>query len=550
MTLPGFTPWPPEEVAKYKAKGNWQGLTLGDIFDQAVSRSPDKLALVGETDRVTFSQMKEKVDRLALGLLEVGIKKNDRVLLQLHNCPELLYFYFALAKIGAISVMALRHFRKREIEYLLRLTQSVAIAIPDEFRGFNYLQMRQELPADLTSLKHTLIVGKNVPAGMVSVPKILQEPKEKKNPTNYLQQFKPDAGEVAVLLLTGGTTAFPKGVPRTHNDYICNAQATTRVREWHPGIVSLICVPLAHNVALIRINSWMLVGCKMVIQNSTRTEDILQTIQKEKVTEIFMVPTQIVDLLNFPDLHKYDLSSLTTISSGAAHVAPELVNGVRSKLGCIVMNVFGMAEGPVISTRPKDPVEVVSETVGRPCCPEDEFRILDDAGKDVPVGVEGELAARGPHCFRGYYLAPEENKKSFTPNGFFFSGDLAIKRPDGNYQVTGRKKEVILRGGENVSAVELEELLLTHPKIVDVAVVGMPDPRLGEKACAYVTLKKGESLTLEEVVDYLQKKEIAAFKLPERLEVISEFPLTNIGKISKKDLKEDIIRKLKAEGVI
>lgn len=286
----------------------------------------------------------------------------------------------------------------------------------------------------------------------------------------------------------------------------------------------------------------------MVIQNSTRMEDILQTIQKERVTEIFMVPTQIVDLLNFPNLHKYDLSSLTTISSGAAHVAPELVKGVRSKLGCRVMNVFGMAEGPVISTRPSDPVEVVSETVGRPCCPDDEFRIVDEDGKDLPVGTEGELIARGPHCFRGYYLAPEDNKKGFTPNGFFFTGDLAIKRPDGNYQVTGRKKDMILRGGENVSAVEIEELLLTHPKIVDAAVVGMPDPRLGEKACAYVKLKAGESLTLEEVVAYLGK-EIAAFKLPERLEVISEFPLTNIGKISKKDLKEDITRKLKAEGV-
>ena len=195
-----------------------------------------------------------------------------------------------------------------------------------------------------------------------------------------------------------------------------------------------------------------------------------------------------------------------------------------------------------------DPDEVRYETVGRPCCPEDEIKVVDDAGNEVPRGVEGELTARGPHCFRGYYKAPEENAKSFDKDGFFYTGDLAVLREDGNIVITGRKKDQIIRGGENIGAVEIEELIMAHPDVVDVAIVAMPDPRMGEKVCAYIKPQPGTKPTLDDIAPFLEEKGIAAYKLPERVELVEEFPLTSVGKISKKDLREDIARKLKDEG--
>ena len=547
MVIEGFTPFPEDLVKEWTTKGYWPGLTTGDILDKAVRTVPDKEAIVDEERRVTYKELALKVDRMALKLLELGIKKDDIVTVQLPNWAEFVYLFFGLNRIGAIGLMALPQHRRREMYHLLELSGSVAWVIPKEYRGFDYIKMVEEIRPSLPGLKHILVTRGEPPTGMISLDHILEERLEDKYPAGYLQNFKPDPNEVAVILLSGGTTDLPKGVPRTHNDYIHNISAFNRL--WNRTSVEslFLNIPIAHNIGLgIGVVSSVLTGSTLVLHTSTKAEDVLKAIEQEKIAITFLVPTQVVDLLNFPQLSTYNLSSLRVIGSGAANVAPELVRGIRDKIGCHIINAFGMTEGPCLLTRLDDPLEVLCETVGRPCCPEDEVKIVDEAGREVPPGVEGELIARGPHTFRGYYKAPEKNKQDFNEEGFFFTGDLATLDPNGNYRITGRKKDMIIRGGENISAVEIEQLLLTHAMIENVAVVAMPDPRLGEKVCAFIKTKGGVKVTFEEIITFLKGKEMAAFKLPERIEFVSEFPMTQVGKISKKDLREIIAQKLSA----
>ncbi len=546
--LEGFTPWPKELAKKYVAQGYWRNETLGDVLDNAINAGPQRMAIASAKARVTYAELGSISTRLAHKLLELGIKKDDRVVVQLPNWPEVLYFFYGLARFGGISVMALRHFRQREMEHLLNVSEAKAWVIPDEYHDFNYVAMAQELLPRVPSLGHVIVDGKNIPKGpFISLEGLLASGSSQVK-AGSLQ--RPDPDDVLLLLLTGGTTALPKLIPHTHNDYICSKRAVGPHRGFNRDTASLIVVPIGHNAPL---GAAMLCGihaAKVVLQDSTRMEDVVATIEREKVTEVFLVPTQIIDLLNFADVKKYDLSSLKVIYTGGSRCPPEVVRGALEKLGCQIVNAFGSGEGLHITTRLGDSPEVVANTVGKPCCEIDEIRMVNDHGKDVPRGVEGELIARGPHVLRGYYRSPEENKKAFDKDGFFYTGDLGVWREDGNIAITGRKKDMLLRGGENISAVEVEELLLSHPDIVKAAVVGMPDPRMGERVCAYVIPREGKKPSLEEVLAFLKTKGVALFKLPERLEVVNEFPLTNIGKVSKKDLREDIARKLKAEGKI
>lgn len=546
--LEGFVPWPKELAKKYVELGYWQNETLGDVLDKTIKSCPGREAIVSERGRVTYTELGSISNNLALKLMELGIKKDDRVVIQLPNWPEVLYFYYALARFGGISVMALRHFRQREMEHLLKFSEAKAWVIPDEYHSFNYLEMAKELLPRVPSLKHVIVATNEAKkAPFISLDKLLTIDSSKLKADSFKH---PDPDDVLLLLLTGGTTAMPKLIPHTHNDFICSKRAVGPHRGFNRDTVSLIVVPVGHNAPLGGVMLCVIHGGAVVLLDSTRIEDIAAAIQKEKVTEVFLVPTQIIDLLNFPDLKKYDLSSLKAIYTGGSRCPPEIVKGAMEKLGCQVVNAFGSGEGVHITTRLGDPVEVVANTVGKPCCDIDEIKIVNDYGKEVPRETEGELIARGPHIFRGYYKNSEENAKVFDKDGFFYTGDLGMLRKDGNIAITGRKKDMLLRGGENISAVEVEELLLSHPDILQAAVVGMPDPRMGERVCAYVIPREGKKLILEEVVTFLKTKGVALFKLPERLEPVKDFPLTNIGKVSKKDLRDDIARKLKAEGKI
>lgn len=546
MTLEGFTPFPEDLAREYRARGYWKGRTVGGVLEAAVQTYPQQEVLVDEKGRMTYAQLGQQVERLARGLLALGIRPGDRVALQLPNWSEFLCAYFALARIGAVSVMLLPQHRRREVEYVLGLTGARAYLAPLEYRGFSFPQLVWEIRPHLPQLEHVILVGEPAPAGMISSAQVLARAEEVSS--EQLAQAAPGPNDVSVILLTGGTTSNPKGVAHTHDSHLCYAESLSAGWGFHNRTVFLLSAPVAHNAGLsIGVNAVVLHGGRLVLLTATGPEETLKAIQREQVTHTFLVPTQAIAVLHHPLLPECNVSSLEVVGSGAAHVPPELVSGIQEKMRCQVVNCYGMTEGLGSATRLGDPFEVTAETVGRPICPGDEYKIVDEKGKTLGPGQEGELAARGPCVFRGYYNDEEQNRQAFDSDGFFYSGDLAQFDAAGNLRITGRKKDMIIRGGENISPKELEELLISHPKIEEVAVVGMPDERMGERICAFIRPRPGAEVDLGQVVSFLREREIASFKLPERVEIVQQFPLTQVGKISKKELREWIVRKLQQE---
>jgi len=352
----------------------------------------------------------------------------------------------------------------------------------------------------------------------------------------------------AVFQLSGGSTGLPKVIPRTHNDYLYNSYLLSSKSGYDRDGVALVAIPMLHNFPLAgAVQPGLLLGGKIVLAQGPEPETVFGLVERERVTWICAVPAMVVSWLNDPRLKQADLSSLKSLAVGGARLNPEPARRVLNEIGPVVTQVYGMAEGLCCSTRAGDPEEVIVETQGRPMSEDDEIRIVDENDRDVPPGELGELLTRGPYTIRGYYRAEEHNRASFTPDGYYRTGDVVRMHRSGNLIVEGRRKDLINRGGEKISAEEIENLILSHPAVENAAVVAMPDAVLGERACAYVVLRPGASLDLGALTRFLEKKRIARFKLPERLEVIERLPATAVGKISKKDLRDDIQRKLSRE---
>jgi non-ribosomal peptide synthetase component E (peptide arylation enzyme) len=310
----------------------------------------------------------------------------------------------------------------------------------------------------------------------------------------------------------------------------------------------LVMTPAGHNLALVvGIVGAMFCGAKTVLLDSAQPEDFCAVVEKEKVTAAALVPVLVTRIINFENLDKYDLSSLRMVYAGGAHSPAELVKQLKSKLGCQYVNGFGMCEGPVTQTRLSDPDAVIESTIGTPCCPYDDFKVMNENGDILPPGKDGELVAKGPGIFTGYLKAERENAKAFTRDGYFRTGDQARIDVEGRITITGRIKDIIIRGGENISAVEVEEALVRHPDIEEASAVSMHDKEMGEKVCAFIRTKGGKALTLDEVVDFLKKEKVSFLLIPERIELIDVFPMTKAEKIDKKVLRE-IIKKKLAEG--
>jgi 2,3-dihydroxybenzoate-AMP ligase len=342
-----------------------------------------------------------------------------------------------------------------------------------------------------------------------------------------------------VFLLSGGTTGIPKLIPRSHNDYLCNSRLAASVCDIGEGDVLLLVLPIEHNLPLAcpGLQGFLLSGATAVLAASTRPEDVFALVERHRVTHIHVVPALLIRWLDDPSLARYDLSSLRIIQSGGQRLQPEVRHRAQVALpGCFIQENFGMAEGLIMFVRADDPDEVRRETCGRPVCPDDEVKLVDEDGIEVPPGEVGELIVRGPYTLRGYFRSPQHNARAFSPEGFYRSGDLLRMHPSGNYIVEGRRKDLINRGGEKISAEEVENLILVHPSVLNVACVPYPDHVLGERMCACVVLKPGRSLTLDELVGFLGGFDMAKFKLPERLEILDSLPLSGFGKVSKQEL--------------
>jgi len=541
----GVVSFPAEFAAAYRTKGLWEDRPLRAVFKDWCDRFADRVAVCDARRQVTFAELDRRSTNLALNLLELGLRPQDRLVVQLPNVIEFVYLHFALQKIGAIPVMALPPHRFREISFFVETAAAVATVTPDSHKDFSYVEMTERISQSAAHLKHRIVLG-SAPSGCVSLHDLIERPASRQ--AEELAGIEIDAELPALFLLSGGTTGIPKLIPRTHNDYALNSRLAASVCDIRPGSVLLDILPIAHNLPLAcpGLQGFLSQGCPVVLHTSTAPEEVFPLIDRFGVTHIHVVPSLLIRWIESPSVAQHDLGSVRVIQSGGQNLQAEVRRRTeRAFRNCRVQENFGMAEGLLMFVRLDDPVDVRMETVGRPMCDDDEVLILGEDDKPVPFGEVGELCCRGPYTLRGYYRAPEYNQRAFTHDGFYRSGDLMRQHPSGNYIVEGRKKDLINRGAEKISAEEVEGLILCHPAVENVACVAMPDPRLGEKNCACVIVRSGHSLELRELVEFLNGYELAKFKLPERLERFDSFPLSNVGKVSKKDLVVAVAERIK-----
>jgi 2,3-dihydroxybenzoate-AMP ligase len=539
--LEGVTAFPAEFAARYRERGYWEGRPLFDGFTGSFAKYGDRVALVdGLSGPVTYAELSQRSERLARVLLDLGFKPLDRIIVQLPNTAVFAYLYFALQRIGAAPVLALPGHRKREISQFAEISGARALAIPAAARGFDFTAMAAEVMAEYPDLELCLVQGAEGPLPderFVRLEDLLD--REPRATAADLAQVRIDPADPALFLLSGGTTGIPKLIPRTHDDYLYNSKIAAAVCEISEGDVLLDVLPIEHNLPLgcPGLQGFLLSGGTVVLGTSTRPRDVFELIQRHRVTHIHLVPALLIRWIDDPAVAEYDLSSLRVIQSGGQRLQPEVrARAERALPGAFIQENFGMAEGLIMFVRSTDPPDVRRETCGRPASPDDEVYLVDEEGNVVPDGEPGELIVRGPYTLRGYFRSPEHNARAFTPDGFYRSGDLLRKLPSGNYVVEGRVKDLINRGGEKISAEEVENLILSHPAVLNVACVPYPDPVLGERMCACLVLRDGHDLGLDQLVRYLLGFEIAKFKLPERVAYFGTLPLSGFGKVSKKEL--------------
>jgi len=542
MSIDGFVEYNAKDAARYNKYRWWLGLTWGDVLDRATDLYPQKVGLVDGASRLTYAELREKVDRLAVGLMGLGIQKCDRVLIQIPNWNEYVYTFFALQKIGAIPVLLLPRHTEMEIIHFASLTEPTAWVLPMEYRRIDYKPIIENVLKANPQLKHVVSVRADKGGPFLGIEDLIQQSALTQTSLDQLAERRPDPMEVAQIMPTGGTTGLPKAAPRTHNDFMCNVEYHSRAWEITSEDTVLTIAPVSHGQGMFcGVGGAIFNRAKLVLIDSTKPDDILGVIEKEKVTALPTVPALIIRLINFDNLDAYDISSLKKIYAGGAPSTPDLVRSVFDKLKCKFVNAFGSVEGANAMTRLDDDIELTCNTVGRKCCPYETYKVIDKDENVLPRNMDGELVSKGPGVFTGYYKSADENKGIFTKDGFLKTGDLARIDEVGNIRITGRIKDIILRGGENISAKEIEDLIGSHPNVEDVAVVGMPDQELGERICAYIKkTSDGGDFKLEELVVFLKGKGASVLNLPERIEFVENIPLTKAGKADKKFLREDI----------
>jgi len=548
--LEGVVPFPPEFAKRYREKGYWLDRTLAQEYRMVFDKYKDRVALLDRERVITYSDLDRLSDNLALNLLDAGFQSLDRVVVQLPNVAEFVILYLALQKIGGIAIAALMPHRFAEISQFVELSGAVACVVPEQQGDFDYCAMVDRIRQRAPHLRHGIVLGPARP-GFLSMTELIEKPA--RLPKSALAQVKIDPDDPAIFQLSGGTTGIPKLIPRTHNDYAYNTKMASKVCSVgeNGNSVLIVILPIAHNLPLAcpGIQGFLFNGGRVVLTASARPPDVFALIEKHRVTHIKVVPALLIRLLHDPEVTKHDLSSLKIIQSGGQSMLPE-VRALAKKLipSAFVQENFGMSEGMLMFVRLDDPPDVANESVGRPVSPDDEVRLLDEDDREILGGEVGELCCRGPYTLRGYFGVPEYNARTFTSDGFYRSGDLMRRHKSGNnYIVEGRKKDLINRGGEKISAEEIENLILMHPSVKNASCVPIPDPVLGERMCACVLLRDGAKLEFGELKTFLLGKEIAKYKLPERLEIMPDFPLSPFGKVSKKTLTEMISKKMAEE---
>ena len=548
MKLEGFTPYQKADADKYNRLRWWPGIPFGGFLDKAADIYPDKEALVDGNERFTYGRLKHITDKLAIGFIELGIQPLDRVLLQLPNWAEFILTYFALQKIGSIPILLLAKHRQNEICHLQHLTGASSWVVAEKYHKTNYLPIIGDVLENSAAIENVILVRSSRPGAFTSLESLIQKEDLTDEQRTILAGRRPDPMQVAHMGPTGGTTGLPKAAPRTHNDYMSRVEYAARACEFNNHDICLVAAPASHDLTFsMAICITIFTYGKLVMLDSFEPRAICETIERESVTAIVWVPTLASRLIHFDRLKDYDLSSLKKMHCGGGVSSPELIRAVHEIFGCTFFNGYGGTEGMSLLTRPHYSLERVCSAVGRPTCPYDSYKIVDENGSELPPNTPGELIVKGPGMFSGYYNMPQENEKVFDKNGYFKTGDMAMINDAGDFVLTGRLKEMINRGGESISSTDIENLMVTHPEVIVAAVVPMPDPELGERVCAYVQRAPGAEIDFEKMISFLKGQGDSVLQLPERIEFIDELPYTKAEKIDKQALVKDIKMKIEYE---
>lgn len=527
-----FHPWPADLAGRYRERGYWIDKPLTRILDEQRAARPDAVAVICGERRLSYAALDTLSTNLAARLAERGLGHGDTALVQLPNVAEFYIVFFALLKIGVAPVNALYSHRRLEMTAYARQIEPRLLIASRRHELFADNSFLADLRALSPRLVVTLLLGDaSAEAGL--------EHWIETAPREHIS-FSPSlAGNVAFFQLSGGSTGTPKLIPRTHNDYDYSVRASAEICGLTEQTRYLCALPAAHNYPMSSPGALGVfhAGGTVVMAPNPEPLACFALIERHAVDIVALVPPAVALWLEAAPAHRKALGSLKLVQVGGANFAEALARQVPEVLGCGLQQVFGMAEGLVNYTRLDDPDELVFTTQGRPISPDDEIRILNEDGQAVPEGEAGLLATRGPYTFRGYYRSPEHNARVFDADGFYASGDLVQRTPEGYLRVVGRVKDQINRGGEKVAAEEVEDLMLRHPDVTHAALVAMPDALLGEKSCAFV-VSRNPALKAPALRQYLMGLGVAEYKLPDRVRFIEAMPLTAVGKIDKKKLRD------------
>lgn len=526
----GFVPFPEDRAHRYRQAGYWTGRQLDSILVNAAATWPDKPAVVDAERTYSFAELAVAADRVAAGLSRLGISAGDRVLLQLPNTTQFAVALFGLLRAGVVPVMCLPGHRTAELGHFLDTSGAVGLVIPSSVAGFDYREMAAQLQASHPDLRHVVVDGDPGPFTPWSA---LLDPTGDPVPLRSVDPSSP-----ALMLVSGGTTGMPKLIARIHDDYVYNAKASAQECLLTGDDVYLVALPAGHNFPLAcpGLLGAMTVGATTVFTTDPSPEAAFALIDRHGVTVTALVNALAKVWSQACEWEPVLPTSLRLVQVGGSRMTADEARFILDHLTPGLQQIFGMAEGMLNFTRPGDPVEVLLHTQGRPMSPLDELRVVDETGAEVAPGEEGELLVRGPYTLNGYYRADEANARSFSPDGFYRSGDRVRVFADGplagNLEVTGRIKDVIHRGGETVSASDLEEHLFAHPAIYAAAAVAVPDEYLGEKICAAIVFA-GPPLTLTELNEFLDGRGVSAHTRPDLLAPLRSLPKTAVGKVDK-----------------
>ncbi len=533
---------------KYLTEGYWTGCLLTDFFERAVRTLPEKIAVTDERfGSVTYGELAPMVMRLAAALQARGVARGDRFVVALPNWQHVSAFVLALNYIGAVAVHMPVTGGEHEFTGVLKVTEAKGITVPGEFRGNDYVSMIGGIAGKLETLETLVTVGRDQEdPGWITFDRLLADaPDDEPEPGHRLA-----ASDISVLLFTSGSSGDPKGVMHSSNSITALNTTVAPIYDLGSDDVIFMAAPLgfsagyAHGVRLA-----VYLGATLVLQESWNADSALEIMAREKATFTLTTPTLLRDLLESELLPVYaDRLSLRLMFCGGTYVPADLLRSAHEKLpGMLTTVIWGMTEGIGSACRPGTPEERVIGTDGQPFLGT-ELRIIKEDGREAQAGEEGDLVMRGPQLFLGYFKKPEMNEEVFLPGGWFRTGDVAVIDSEGYLKITGRRKELIIRGGANISPAEIEEVLLGDPRIWELAIVGIPDKRLGERVCACVVPRKGgENLTLADVVDIARRQGLAKNKWPERLEILDALPMTSSGKIQRPALRKYVLGKIETD---